>query len=86
MLFYYCMTALGHMRAQITAQDAGRGMIVATIGKGLFAPSGQLALTITALDGERAELSAAYRAQAWGGDRRILAAFVELLDSLVAQR
>jgi len=84
-LFYQCMTALGHMRAQIEAQDNERGTIVATIGGGLFGPSGALSLTLLPVDAQHTRLLAAYQARAWGGDRRILATFMELLDELVAR-
>lgn len=84
-LFYQCMTALGHMRAQIEAQDNQLGTIVATFGGGLFGPSGALLLTLLPLDADHTRLSAKYQARAWGGDRRILATFMELLNELVAR-
>ena len=85
-LFYQCITALGHMRAQVEAQDNQRGTITAKIGGGLFGPSGALVLTLTPLDAEHTRLAAEYQPRAWGGDRRILAAFMQLLDTLAARR
>lgn len=85
MLFSYCMAALGHMRARVEAQDGERGTVVATIGGGLLAPITELALTLTPAGADRAELTAVCRARAWGGDRRVLTAFLERLDALVAR-
>ena len=86
MLFYECIAALGHMRARIEAEDNERGTIVATIGEGVLAPSSELSLQLTPIDAERTELSAVWRARAWGGDRGLLAAFLQLLDSSVSRR
>lgn len=85
-LFYRCITALGHMRAQVEAQDNQSGTITARLGGGLFGPSGALELALTALDDGRTRLDARYRPRAWGGDQRILPAFLQLLESLAARR
>ena len=85
LLFGACLTALGHMRARVEVQDSVRGVIVATIGRGPLTPISELSLTLAPVDAERTALAVAWRARAWEGDRRILPAFMDLLDSLVAQ-
>jgi hypothetical protein len=85
LLYGACITALGHMRARVEVQDGARGVIVATIGRGPLTPISELSLTLTPVDAGRTALAVAWRARAWGGDRAILPAFMDLLDSLVAQ-
>jgi hypothetical protein len=78
-----CLTALGRMRAQVEQQDLERGTIVATIGAGPLASVSELALVIAPLDERRSSLTVTWRARKLGGDRAILPAFINSVESLV---
>jgi hypothetical protein len=84
-LFGICITALGHMRATITRQDVEQGQIVAAIGAGSLAPVSELALTLRPAGENRTELSASWRARKHGGDRRMLAVFLDSVADLAGQ-
>jgi len=77
-----CLTALGRMRADVERQDLERGVIVATIGRGALAPVSELSLTVAPAGEGRAHLAVTWRARRLGGDRAILPAFLESVDSL----
>jgi hypothetical protein len=83
-LFGACLTALGQMRAQIERHDVARGTIVATVGGGLLAPVSELALHLTPLGDHQTVLVATWRARKAGGDRLVLAAFLDSVQALVA--
>jgi hypothetical protein len=77
-----CLTALGRMRANVEKQDFDAGTIVATVGGGALGPVSELALTISPAGEGRSSLSVLWRARRLGGDRAILPAFLDSVDSL----
>jgi hypothetical protein len=77
-----CLTALGRMRAEVEQQDLDAGTIVATIGGGLLGPVSELALKISPAGEGRSSLAVLWRARRLGGDRAILPAFLDSVDSL----
>jgi hypothetical protein len=84
-LFGICLTALGQLRAMIERHDVDQGTIVATLGQGLLAPISELALALRPLGEGRTELVATWRARKRGGDRRLLAVFLDSVDQLIGQ-
>jgi hypothetical protein len=78
-----CLTALGRMRAEVEQQDLERGTIVATVGRGVLSPVSELALRVAPADAGRTNLTVTWRARRLGGDRTILPALLESIDSLV---
>ena len=84
-LYGYCLTALGQLRANIEVQEIERGVIVAMIGAGLLAPVSELALTLRPLDEAQTSLSVTWRARRLGGDRTVLRALVDAIDVLAAR-
>jgi hypothetical protein len=84
-LFGVCLTALGQLRATIELHDVEQGTIVATLGVGALAPLSELSLVLLPLGALQTELEATWRARKRGGDRRLLAAFLALVDALVGQ-
>jgi hypothetical protein len=84
-LFGVCVTVLGQMRAVIERPDVERGTIVAALGAGLLAPRSELSLALRPLGAGQTELAATWRARKHGGDRRMLAVFLEAVDALIGQ-
>ena len=82
-LFGLCLTALGLLRATIEQHDVEQGTIVALIGAGLLGPITELSLALRSRDEHRTELVATWRAHKRGGDRRLLAAFLDAVDGLI---
>ena len=82
-LFGVCLTALGQMRAMIERHDVDQGTIVATFGEGLLVPMSELSLALRPLGQGRTELAATWRARKRGGDRRLLAVFLDSVDRLI---
>jgi hypothetical protein len=82
-LFGICLTALGQLRATIERHDVGQGMIVALLSDGLLGPISELSLALEPLDAERTQLTATWRARKRGGDRRLLAVFLDAVDGLI---
>jgi hypothetical protein len=85
-LFGICAMALGQLRATIKHHDVEQGIIVATLGEGALAPTSELALALQPLDAAQTELAATWQARKRGGDRRLLAVFLEAVDALVASQ
>ena len=77
-----CLIALGRMRAEVEQQDLDAGKIVATVGGGALGPVSELALKISPAGEGRSSLSVLWRARRLGGDRAILPAFLDSVDSL----
>jgi hypothetical protein len=82
-LFGICLTALGQLRATIERHDVEQGMIIALLGEGSLGPISELSLALRPLDAGRTELAATWRARKRGGDRRLLAVFLDAVDGLV---
>jgi len=82
-LFGTCLTVLGQLRATIERHDVDQGTIVAILGEGLLVPMSELSLALRPLDEGRTELSATWRARKHGGDRRLLAVFLDSVDGLI---
>ena len=82
-LFGICVTALGQLRAAIKHHDVEQGLIVATLGEGLLAPTSELALTLHPLSAGQTELVATWRARKRGGDRRLPTVFLEAVDGMI---
>jgi hypothetical protein len=78
-----CLTALGRMRAEVEQQDLNAGTIVATVGGGPLGPVSELALKVSPAGESRSSLSVLWRARRLGGDRTILPAFLNSVDSLI---
>jgi len=83
-LFGACLTALGHMRAQIEQHNVERGTIVAVVGGGPLAAATELSLRISPIEAGHARLVATGTPRARGGDRRALATLVEGIDRLLS--
>jgi hypothetical protein len=83
-LFGICLTALGQLRATIERQDVEQGTVVATIGARSLAPISELSLVLRPLGEGRTALAVTWRARKHGGDRRLLAAFLDAVAALVA--
>jgi hypothetical protein len=81
-LFGICLTALGQLRATIEQHDVEHGTITALFGNRLE-PSSELTLVLRPLGDAGTELIATWRARKRGGDRRLLAVFLEAVDGLV---
>jgi len=81
-LFGICLTALGVLRATIERHDVEQGTIVARLGVAL-GPISELSLVLQPLDAGRTELAATWRARKRGGDRRLLAVFLDAVDGLI---
>ncbi|HET9222499.1 MAG TPA: hypothetical protein VFO07_08350 [Roseiflexaceae bacterium] len=77
-----CLTALGRMRAEVEQQNLEAGTIVATVGGGGLGPVSELTLKISPAGEGRSSLSVLWRARKLGGDRAILPAFLDSVDSL----
>jgi len=84
-LFGVCVTLLGQLRATIERHNVERGTIVAALGAGLLAPISELSLALHPHGAGQTELLATWRARKRGGDRRLLAVFVEAVDVLIGQ-
>jgi hypothetical protein len=84
-LYGYCLTALGQMRANNEVQDIERGLIVARVGAGLLAPVSELALTLRPLDAAQTSFSVTWRARRLGGDRTVLRTLIDAIDALAAR-
>ena len=84
-LFGVCVTVLGQLRATIERHDVEQGAIVAALGEGLLAPISELSLALRPLGEGQTELAATWRARKRGGDRRLLAVFLESVDALIGQ-
>ena len=82
-LFGVCVTVLGQLRAVIERHDVERGTIVAALGEGLLVPISELSLALRPLGAQQTELTATWRARKHGGDRRLLAMFLESVDALI---
>ena len=82
-LFGLCLTAIGLLRATIERHDVEQGTIVALLGAGLLGPISELSLALRPLDASRTELTATWRAHKRGGDRRLLAVFLDAVDGLI---
>jgi hypothetical protein len=82
-LFGICLTALGQLQATIERHDVDQGTIVAILGAGLLAPISELSLVLRPLDARRTELVVTWRARKRGGDRRLLAVFLDSVDQLI---
>ena len=82
-LFGICLTALGQLRATIERHDVDQGTIVAMLGAGLLSPISELSLALRPLDARRTELAVTWRARKRGGDRRLLAVFLDSVDQLI---
>ena len=82
-LFGICLTALAQLRATIERQDVGQGTIIAVFGDGPLGPSSELSLALRSLGEGQTELAATWRARKRGGDRRLLAVFLEAADALI---
>jgi hypothetical protein len=82
-LFGVCLTALGQLRATIERHDVDRGAIVATFGARPLVPPSELSIVLEPLSESRTELVATWRARGRGGDRRLLAAFLDAVAALV---
>src|SRR2546421_12071423 len=82
-LFGICLTALGQLRATIERHDVDQGTIVAVLGAGLLAPISELSLALRPLGAGQTELAATWRARKHGGDRRLLAVFLDTIDGLI---
>jgi hypothetical protein len=82
-LFGACLTALGQLRATIERHDVDQGTIVATLGEGLLGPMSELSLALRPLGEGRTELATTWRARKRGGDRRLLAVFLDSVDGLI---
>src|SRR6266540_5219769 len=85
-LFGTCLAALGQLGATIEGHDVDQGTIVAMLGAGLLAPISELSLTLRPLGAERTELAVTWRARKRGGDRRLLAVFLDSVDVLIASQ
>lgn len=84
-LFGACLTALGHMRAQLEEHDAEHGTIRAVIrGRPLTAAT-ELSLRITAEGPTQARLIVGSRAGKNRGDQRAATTLLQLVDQLLAQ-
>ena len=81
-LFGICLTALGQLQATIELHDVDQGTIVAMLGARLLAPISELSLALRTLDARRTELVVTWRARKRGGDRRLLAVFLDSVDRL----
>jgi hypothetical protein len=77
-----CLTALGRMRAEVEQQDLAAGTIVATVGGGALGPVSELTLKVSPAGEGRSSLTVLWRARRLGGDRAILPAFWDSVDSL----
>jgi hypothetical protein len=77
-----CLTALGRMRAEVEQQDLDRGTIVATVGGGPLGPVSELSVKVSPVGDGRSSLAVLWRSRRLGGDRAILPAFLESVDSL----
>jgi hypothetical protein len=84
-LFGICITALAQLRATIVRHDVEQGLIGAAFGAGLLAPTSELSLALHPLGESQTELVATWRARKRGGDRRLLAVFLEAVDALIRQ-
>ena len=82
-LFGICITALAQLRATIERQDVAQGTIIAAFGDRLLGPSSELSLALRSLGEGQTELAATWRARKHGGDRRLLAVFLEAADALI---
>jgi hypothetical protein len=82
-LFGICLTVLGQLRATIEQHDVERGTIVALFGGGSLGPVTELSLALRSLGEAQTELSAVWRARKRGGDRRLLAVFLEAVDGVI---
>ena len=83
-LFGICMTALAQLRATIERQDVSQGTISAVLGAGLLGTTSELSLLLRPLGEGQTELAATWRARKRGGDRRLLAVFLEAVDALIS--
>lgn len=84
-LFGICLTALGQLRATIEQHDVERGTITALFGDRL-GPISELRLALRPLGDASTELTATWQARKRGGDRRLLAVFLESVDGLAGSR
>jgi hypothetical protein len=84
-LFGICITALAQLRATIARHDVEQGLIRAVFGEGPRAPTSELSLALHPLGEGQTELVATWRARKRGGDRRLLAVFLEAVDALIRQ-
>ena len=84
-LFGICVTALGQLRATINHYDIEQGTIIATVGAESLGPSSELALALRPSGDGRTELVATWRAHRRGGDRRMLAVFLDAVAVLAGQ-
>ncbi|MEO7913168.1 MAG: hypothetical protein ABIV47_26265 [Roseiflexaceae bacterium] len=82
-LFGLCLTAIGILHATIERHDVEQGTIIALVGAGLLGPITELSLALRPLDEGRTELVATWRARKRGGDRRLLAVFLDAVDGLI---
>jgi hypothetical protein len=82
-LFGICLTALAQLRASIERQDVDQGTISAAFGDGLLGPTSELSLALRPLGEGQTELAVTWRARKRGGDRRLLAVFLEAVDALM---
>ena len=82
-LFGICVAVLGQLRATIERHNVEEATIVAALGEGLLAPISELALALRPLGEGQTELAATWRARKHGGDRRLLAVFLEAVDTLI---
>ena len=82
-VFGICLTALGQLRATIERHDVEQGTIVALLGEGMLGPISELSLALRPLDAGRTELAATWRARKRGGDRRLLAVFLDAVGGLI---
>jgi hypothetical protein len=85
-LFGACVAALSQLRGAIEHHDVEHGTLVAAFGEGPLGPVSELSLTLRPLGAGRTELAATWRARKRGGDRRLLAAFFESVDALIASQ
>jgi hypothetical protein len=85
-LFGVCVTALGQLRATIERHDVEQGTIVAAFGEGSLGPISELALALRPLGHGQTVLAATWRARKRGGDRRLLAVFLEAVAALVGSQ
>src|SRR5262245_11515506 len=84
-LFGICVTALGQLRATIERHDVEQGTIIARLGAASLGPSSELALALRPSGEGRTELAATWRAHQRGGDRRMLAVFLDTVAALISQ-
>ena len=82
-LFGICLMALAQLRATIERQDVDQGTISAAFGEGLPGPTSELSLALRPLGEGQTELAATWRARKRGGDRRLLAVFLEAVDARI---